>query len=106
MQLKVTLKKVIAIVKLSLFLIWFWPLPKNASTGKMLCMKLYQLISMIFIVTGMASMLYAVVNNLYDLNLFVKSVLGVFPCIHIIWNILCHVIIYRRLQVTNMDIVS
>ncbi|EFN86261.1 hypothetical protein EAI_15345 [Harpegnathos saltator] len=64
MQLKVTLKKVIAIVKLSLFLIWFWPLPKNASTGKMLCMKLYQLISMIFIVTGMASMLYAVVNNL------------------------------------------
>lgn len=101
---KVTLKKVITVVKLSLFVIWFWPLPQNASKRKLLCMKLYQFVSMILTIAVIASVLYALVKNLDDPNLVIKSALSLFPCSHVIWNILCHVFIYQRLQVTNVNI--
>lgn len=59
---------------------------------------------MILTIAVIASMLYTVVKNLDNPNLVIKSALGLFPCSHVIWNILCHVVIYQRLQVINMDI--
>ncbi|KAF3054650.1 Odorant receptor 269 [Nylanderia fulva] len=98
MQKKITLRKTIAIVKLSLFVIWFLPLPLDASKRKILCMKLYQYVSILLTITVIASMVYAVMKNLHDPELVIKSSLGLFPCFHVIWNILCRVAIYQRLQ--------
>ncbi|XP_014487255.1 PREDICTED: odorant receptor 49b-like [Dinoponera quadriceps] len=107
MQEKVTLKKVIAVVKLSVFVIWFWPLPQNSSKRKLLCMKLYQFVSMILTIAVIASMLYALVKNLKeDLNLVIKSALGLFPSSHVIWNIWCHIFIYQRLQCVTFEMES
>lgn len=103
MQEKVTLKKVIAVVKLSLFVIWFWPLSLNASKRKVLCMKLYQYVCILLTIAVLASMMYALMKNLDDLDLAIKSALGLFPCSHVIGNILCHLVIYQRLQVINTD---
>lgn len=103
MQEKVTLKKIITIVKLSLFVIWFWPLSLNTSKRKVLCMKLYQYVCILLTVAVLASMIYALVKNLNDLNLVIKSSLGLFPCSHVICNILCHLAIYQRLQVINTN---
>lgn len=101
---KVTLKKVIIIIKLSLFVAWFWPLPFNTSKRKMLYMKLFQFVSIILTVAVIASMIYSLLRNLDDADLLMKSTFGLFPCSHVIWNILCHLSIYRRLQVTNVTI--
>ncbi|KAM0726991.1 Odorant receptor 4 [Formica fusca] len=98
MQKGITLKKTIAIVKLSLFVIWFWPLPQDANKRKVLCMKLYQYICMLLTIAVIASMVYGLVKNLDDPELVIKASLGLFPCSHVIWNILCHIIIYQRLQ--------
>ncbi|XP_020282685.1 odorant receptor 4-like [Pseudomyrmex gracilis] len=98
MEERVTLKKVITVVKLSLFVTWFWPLPQSASKRKLLCMQLYQCVSLLLTAAVIASMVYAVVQNLDDLDLVIKSALGVFPCSHVIWNILCHLAIYQRIQ--------
>lgn len=106
MQERVTLKKAIAVVKLSLFVIWFWPLPLNTNKRKVLCMKLYQYVCILLTIAVLASMIYALVKNLDDLDLFIKSSLGLFPCSHVIGNILCHLAIYQQLQVINTDIAS
>ncbi|KAL6263895.1 hypothetical protein P5V15_003976 [Pogonomyrmex californicus] len=103
MQEKITLKKAIAVVKLSLFVIWFWPLPQNTNKRKILCMKLYQHICIILTIAVLASMMYALVLNLDDLDLLIKSALGLFPCSHVIGNILCHLIIYQRLQYVTFE---
>lgn len=105
MQKKITLRKTIAIVKLSLFVIWFWPLPQDASKRKVLCMKLYQYISILLTIAVLASMTYALVKNLDDPELIIKSSLGLFPTSHVIWNILCHIVTYERLQVINRNII-
>lgn len=106
MHEKVTLKKAIAVVKLSLFVIWFWPLPLNTSKRKLLCMKLYQYVCILLTIVVLASMMYALVKNVDDLDLAVKSSLGLFPCSHVIGNILCHLAIYQRLQVINTNAVT
>jgi len=103
---RITLKKAMAVVKLSLFVIWFWPQPLNTTKRKVLCMKLYQYVCILLTIAVLASMIYALVKNLDDLDLLIKSSLGLFPCSHVIGNILCHLIIYQRLQVTNTDIAS
>ncbi|XP_011694480.1 PREDICTED: odorant receptor 67c-like [Wasmannia auropunctata] len=98
MKERITLKKAIAVVKFSLFVIWFWPLPLSASKHKVLCMRLYQIVCILLTVTVLASMIYATVKNINDLDLFIKSSLGLFPTSHVLGNILCHLIMYRRLQ--------
>lgn len=103
MKEKTTLKKATAVVKLSLFVIWFWPLPLNTNKCKVLCMKLYQYVCILLTVAVLASMIYALVKNLDDLDLVIKSSLGLFPCSHVIGNILCHLAVYQRLQVINTD---
>ncbi|KAL0125051.1 hypothetical protein PUN28_004301 [Cardiocondyla obscurior] len=103
MQGKVTLKKAVAVVKLSLFVIWFWPLSQNASKRKMLSMKLYQYVCILLTIAVLASMIFALVKNHNDLDLAIKSSLGLFPCSHVIGNILCHLVIYKRLQCVTLE---
>lgn len=105
MKPRVTLWKVITVTKLSVLVIWFWPLQQNATKRKILCMKLYQYVSILLAISMIVSILYSVINNLHDTVFVIKSVLGLFPCVHIIWNVLWHLIIYPRLQVNNIDII-
>ncbi|XP_072742557.1 uncharacterized protein [Anoplolepis gracilipes] len=98
MQRKIPLRKVIAIVKLSLLVIWFWPLSQNANKRKVLYMKLYQYVITLLTIAAMASLIYAVVINPVDPEFVIKSTLGLFPCCHVIWNNLCRIATYRRLQ--------
>ncbi|XP_011343354.1 odorant receptor 13a isoform X2 [Ooceraea biroi] len=100
---RVTLKQVISIVKLSVLFIWFWPLPQSSSKWKVLSMKLYQYSSILFAITVMAPMLYSVMNNLDDSNHIIKSLFALFPCCHVIWNILCHIVIYQQLQFVTFE---
>lgn len=103
MQEKVTLKKAIAIMKLSLFVIWFWPLPLGTSKYKILCVKLYQYICILMTIGVISSVIYGLVKNknTNDLDGFMRSLFSLVTCSHVIGNILCHLIIYQRLQVFN-----
>ncbi|XP_071565722.1 uncharacterized protein [Temnothorax nylanderi] len=47
MRKKVMLEEVISVVKLSLFPVWCWPLPRDATPFKVLCMKLHHCLSII-----------------------------------------------------------
>ncbi|XP_072767820.1 odorant receptor 13a-like [Anoplolepis gracilipes] len=98
MQRKIPLRKVIAIVKLSLLVIWFWPLSQNANKRKVLYMKLYQYVIALLTIAAMASLIFAVVKNPDNPEFIIKSTLGLFPCSHVIWNNLCRIATYRRLQ--------
>ncbi|XP_018396152.1 PREDICTED: uncharacterized protein LOC108774516 [Cyphomyrmex costatus] len=103
MQERVTLKKAIAIVKFSLFVIWFWPLPLGAPKSKILCIKLYQYICILLTTGVLSSIIYALVKNTNDLDVFMRSSFSLFPCGHVIGNILCHLVIYQRLQYVTFE---
>ncbi|XP_032677432.1 odorant receptor 49b-like [Odontomachus brunneus] len=103
MQEKVTLKKVIVVMKLSLFVIWFWPLPQNTSKRKLLYLKLYEFVSVLLAIMFLASVLYGLMRNLNNPSLVIKSVLSLFPICHLIWNILSHAVIYQRLQYVTFE---
>ncbi|XP_018313755.1 uncharacterized protein [Mycetomoellerius zeteki] len=105
MQEKVTLKKAIAIMKLSLFVIWFWPLPLGTSKYKILCVKLYQYICILMTIGVISSVIYGLVKNknTNDLDGFMRSLFSLVTCSHVIGNILCHLIIYQRLQYVTLE---
>ncbi|XP_018051044.1 PREDICTED: uncharacterized protein LOC108688980 [Atta colombica] len=105
MQERVTLKKTIAIMKLSLFVIWFWPLPLGTSKCKILCVKLYQYICILMTAGIIASVIYGLVKNKNTNNLdsFMRSLFSLVTLSHVIGNILCHLIIYQRLQFVTLE---
>ncbi|KYN38568.1 Odorant receptor 47b [Trachymyrmex septentrionalis] len=105
MQERITLKKTIAIMKLSLFVIWFWPLPLGTSKCKILCVKLYQYICILMTTGVIASVIYGLVKNrnTNDLDSFMRSLFSLVSLSHVIGNILCHLIIYQRLQHVTLE---
>ncbi|KAG5332395.1 OR22C protein, partial [Acromyrmex heyeri] len=105
MQERVTLKKTIAIMKLSLFVIWFWPLPLGTSKCKILCVKLYQCICILMTISVIASVIYGLVKNknTNDLDSFMRSLFSLVSLCHVIGNIWCHLIIYQRLQYVTLE---
>ncbi|KAG5344445.1 OR22C protein, partial [Acromyrmex charruanus] len=105
MQERVTLKKTIAIMKLSLFVIWFWPLPLGTSKCKILCVKLYQCICILMTIGVIASVIYGLVKNknTNDLDSFMRSLFSLVSLCHVIGNIWCHLIIYQRLQYVTLE---
>ncbi|KAG5319035.1 OR22C protein, partial [Pseudoatta argentina] len=104
MQERVTLKKTIAIMKLSLFVIWFWPLPLGTSKCKILCVKLYQCICILMTIGVIASAIYGLVKNknTNDLDSFMRSLFSLVSLCHVIGNIWCHLIIYQQLQYVTL----
>ncbi|KAL0105542.1 hypothetical protein PUN28_016904 [Cardiocondyla obscurior] len=67
MRRKVTLKEVISVVKLSIFLIQGWPLPKNATKLRVCCLKLYYCLCVITIMCLCISLIYSATNHLDNL---------------------------------------
>lgn len=100
---KLTLKKVIAIVKLSLFITWCWPLPKDTIKLKVICSRIYQYFCLI-VTFGLAlGLMNTVRNHLDEPVIIAKSISVLCPALQVVHNIVCCKINSYRLQVININ---
>lgn len=100
---KLTLKKVIAIVKLSLFPTWCWPLPKDTVKLKVICAGIYQYFCIIVLSSVAAGLINAMRNHFDDPVIIAKSISVLCPAIQVVCNIMCCRINSYRLQVIIMS---
>jgi len=96
-------KKVISGVKLSLWPVWSWPMPKDASRFKITCMNLYQYLCIILLI-GMEAPLMYTVTILDDFAIFIAAVLEQAAFIHGIFNIIFYKANYHHIQVLDINI--
>jgi len=96
-------KKVISSVKLSLWLVWSWPMPKDTSKFKITRMNLYQYLCMILTI-GETPLMYTVKNHFDDFTIFIEAILEQAAIIHGIFNIIFHKTNYHHIQVLNINI--
>lgn len=101
---KLNFKQVISSVKLSLWITWSWPMPKDATKFKITCMKLYHNLCIIWAICLEAPMIYAIANHINDFALFIELVVQQAPIIHAICNIIFHKVNYHHIQVLNINI--
>lgn len=106
MRLKLTLKKVIAIVKLSLFITWCWPLPKDTIKLKVICAGIYQYFCLIVTFGVAIGLMNAVRNHLDNPVIIAKSISVLCPAMQVVLNIVCCKINSYRLQVININTFS
>lgn len=95
----VTLKNVIATVKLSLFITCCWPLPANTIKFKVICVKLYQYLCMILTLGITVGLCNTIRNHLDDPLIMAQSIMIMCSTIHVIFNIVSCKINSYRLQV-------
>lgn len=104
MWTNLTLKKVIAGVKLSVLLTCCWPLPKNATKFKVVCVRVYQYICAILALGLILSLGNTIRKHFDDPLMIAESITFMCPTSHIIFTTLgCHVNAYR-LQVISVYI--
>jgi len=101
---KWSFKKVISGVKLSLWPVWSWPMPKHTSRFKIICMNLYQYLCMILTIGVEVPLMYTVINHFDDFNIFIEAILEQATIIHGIFNIIFHKANYHHIQVLNINI--
>jgi len=101
---KWSFKKVISGVKLSLWPVWSWPLPKDSSRFKITYMKLYQYLCIILTIGVEAPLIYTVINHLDDFTIFIEAILEQAAIIHGIFNIIFHKANYHHIQVFNINL--
>lgn len=104
MREKLTLRKVIDIVKLSLFLTWFWPLPKDVNKLKVVCVTLYHYLSLILHIGLTLGLMNTVKNHSNDPVIMVKAIIFMCATMHVICNILFYRFTSHRMQVINTNI--
>ncbi|KAG5311449.1 OR2 protein, partial [Acromyrmex insinuator] len=100
---KLTLKKVIAIVKLSLIPTWCWPLPKDTVKLKVICAGIYQYFSIIVLSSVAAGLINAMRNHFNDPVIIAKSISVLCPAIQVVCNIMCCKINSCRLQLVTFE---
>ncbi|XP_012536675.1 odorant receptor 47b isoform X2 [Monomorium pharaonis] len=86
MQKKVTIKNVMYVMKLSVLLIWSWPLPNNATKLKTFFMRLYHFWCMIMVLCVELPLLYGISNQRNNLTIMVQQIVLASGCIHCIGN--------------------
>jgi len=101
---KWSFKKVISGVKLSLWLVWSWPMPKDTSRFKITCMNLYQYLCMILTLGVEVPVMYAAIIHLDDFATFVKAILEQAAFVHTMFNIIFYKANYNHIQVLNINI--
>jgi len=100
---KWSFKKVISGVKLSLWLVWCWPMPKDTSRFKITCMNLYQYLCMILTIGVEISVMYTATIHLDDFATFIKAILEQAAFVHTIFNIIFYKANYNHIQVLNIN---
>ncbi|XP_028050776.1 odorant receptor 85f isoform X2 [Monomorium pharaonis] len=103
MMKNLTLKKVIAVTKISLFATWCWPLPKNTVKLKVICVRLYQYLCLILTLSLTAGLMNTVKNHVDEPLIMAKSIIVMSPTVHVICNIICCKIYSRRLQLVTFE---
>ena len=101
MRRKVMLEEVISVVKLSLFPIWCWPQPQDATQFKMLCVKLHHCLCIIITIGLAAPMIYAIKNHFDEPEIFVNLIPVTSGLIHTTLNFIVHMINHHHIQVIN-----
>jgi len=99
---KWSFKQVIFGVKLSLWLVWSWPMPKDTSRFKITCMNLYQYLCMILTIGVEVSLIYATIH-LDDFATFIRAILEQAAFVHTIFNIIFYKANYDHIQVLNIN---
>ncbi|KYN38569.1 Odorant receptor Or2 [Trachymyrmex septentrionalis] len=95
---KLNFKKVISGVKLSLWITWSWPMPKDTTKFKITCMKLYQNLCIILAISLEASLIYTTTIHINDFAMFVELVVQQAPILHAICNFIFHKVNYHHIQ--------
>ncbi|KYN38571.1 hypothetical protein ALC56_07054 [Trachymyrmex septentrionalis] len=103
---KVTLKEVISVVKLSLFLVWGWPEPHNATKLKMFCVKLHHYLGIIIVIGLQVPLIYGITNNLDNPTVLTKQVLMLSSVIQAMLNFIIHIINYRHIQNVTFEMIQ
>ncbi|EGI65844.1 hypothetical protein G5I_05657 [Acromyrmex echinatior] len=106
MRRKVTLKEVISIVKLSLFLVWSWPEPHNATKLKMFCVKLHHYLGIIIVIGLQVPLIYGITNNLDNPVVLTKQVLMLSSVVHAMFNFIVHIINYHHIQNVTFEMIQ
>lgn len=101
---KLNFKSVISGMKLTLWSMWTWPMPKDATRFKTICMNLYQDLCIIMAICLEAPLIYAIINNINNFALFVELFLQQAAVVHAICNIMFHKANYHHIQVLNISI--
>ncbi|XP_011137412.2 uncharacterized protein LOC105181989 isoform X2 [Harpegnathos saltator] len=91
MREKLTLAKVIYVVKLSLFVICFWPQPKDAIKLKVICVALYQYFSILLHLSLALSLMNTVKNHLNNHIIMAEAIIIICATMHAI----CNIVVYR-----------
>ncbi|KYN19136.1 hypothetical protein ALC57_08492 [Trachymyrmex cornetzi] len=103
---KVTLKEVISVVKLSLFLVWSWPESHNATKLKMFYVKLHHCLGIIIVIGLQIPLIYGITNNLNDPAVLTKQVLMLSSVIHAMFNFILHIINYHHIQNVTFEMIQ
>ncbi|XP_072766237.1 odorant receptor 13a-like [Anoplolepis gracilipes] len=105
MRGKLMLKKAIFAVKLSLFPICCWPLSKDATKLRMICVELYHYLCIILAICLKLSLIYAIINHLDDFIILVELILFLSSVIHSIGNFIFHKINRHRIQYITFEVI-
>jgi len=95
------LKEVISVVKLSLFPVWCWPLPQDATKFKIFCVKLHHYLSIILGLGLVVPLIYCITNYFDDPVALVNQILVLSSTSHAIANFIFEIVNYHRIQANN-----
>ncbi|KAF3054645.1 Odorant receptor 259 [Nylanderia fulva] len=106
MRGQLMLKKIIFVLKLSLFPVLCWPLPKDATRFKITCVQLYHLLLIISAIIAEISMIYTIYNNYNDIVLLVEIILYLSCTVHSTENYIFHTIFRKRIQFVTFEMIE
>lgn len=106
MREKLTLEKVIEVIKLSLFIAWCWPLPKNTIKLKIICATLYQYLTLLLNLGLILGLINTIRNHPNDAVIMIKAIIFIIACTQVVCNIVSYRINSHHLQVINTNILN
>ncbi|XP_071565664.1 uncharacterized protein [Temnothorax nylanderi] len=105
MRRKVMLEEVISVVKLSLFPIWCWPQPQDATQFKLFCVKLYYCLSIIIQIGLVAPLIYTITKHLDEPEILVQLIVMTSSSIHGSFNFFFHMVNHHHIQNVTFEMV-
>jgi len=103
---KLTLKKIIIIIKLSLFITWCWPPSQDAIKLKVICAGIYQYFCLTVTFSVAVGLMNTVRNHFDDPVIMAQSISVLCPALQVVCNIMFCKFNFYRLQVININTFS
>ncbi|KAF3054646.1 Odorant receptor 286 [Nylanderia fulva] len=105
MRGKLMLRKFIFIIKLSLFPALAWPLSKDVTRLKKICVQLYHYLGIILAISVQVSLVHNIVNHFDDVVLLVVLILFLSGVTHSLANFIFHRIYSQRIQYVTFEMI-